>query len=366
MDRSQRIIRTSLLGIAVNLLLVAMKAAVGLLTHSIAVLLDAVNNFSDALSSVITIIGTKLANRRPDKKHPYGYGRIEYLTGMLIAVLVLFAGLSSLKESVEKLLHPEAASYTTVSLLLIAAAVAVKFFVGRYVKGVGEQIHSQALVASGSDASFDAILSSTTLLAGILSMTLGWSLEGFLGAVISLFIIKAGVEMLLDSLNSITGTRADAELTQALRELVLACPGVRGAYDLTLHNYGPTQTIGSVHVEVADDMPAREIHRMSRSIAAEVYQALGIVLTVGVYAGNDSDEQGAQIRRRVEELAAQRPEILQVHGFYFDEEQERVMFDLVIDFAADQEAVCAEVRRELSEQYPELRFDIVLDSDFSD
>lgn len=345
-------------------MLVAFKAAIGLITNSIAILLDAVNNFSDALSSIITIIGTKLANRRPDKKHPYGYGRIEYLTGMLIAVIVLFAGLTSLKESVEKILHPEEASYTVISLIIVAVAVAVKFFTGRYVKGVGQQINSQALVASGSDAFFDAILSSTTLVAAVLSLTLHWKLEGVFGAAISVFIIKAGIEMLLETLNSITGTRADPELTEALKEKVAAYPQVRGVYDITLHNYGPTRTIGSVHVELPDELPAREIHRLTRGIAADVYQALGIILTVGIYAANDSDEEGVKIRGDLEEIIKQYPDILQMHGFYVDEK--RVMFDLIIDFAADAQSIVDQVHEQLSERYPDYRFDIVLDSDFSD
>ncbi len=366
MERSKRIIRTSIVGIAVNLVLVAFKAAVGLFTNSIAILLDAVNNFSDALSSIITIIGTKLAGRRPDKKHPFGHGRIEYLTGMLIAVIVLIAGLTSLKESVEKIIHPETASYTVPSLIIIAVAVAAKFFTGRYVKGVGQQIDSQALIASGSDAFFDAILSLATLAAAIASMLWGLKLEGILGALISVIIIKAGVEMLLDTLSSITGTRADPELSAALREKVCSYEGVHGAYDLTLHNYGPTKTIGSIHIEVDDDMPAREIHRLTRRIAVDVFESLGIVLTVGIYAANDSDGERADMKRQVEEIVQQYPEILQLHGFYIDEEQKRVMFDLVIDFSADADAVCDQVRRQVSARWPDYRFDIVLDSDYSD
>lgn len=366
MDRSRRIIRTSVLGIAVNLVLVAFKATVGLITNSIAVILDAVNNFSDALSSIITIIGTRLAGRRPDKKHPYGYGRIEYLTGMLIAVIVLFAGLSSLKESVEKIIHPAEASYTVTSLVIIAVAVAVKFFIGRYVKHVGEEVRSQALIASGSDAFFDSVLSFATLIAAIAGLLWGWKLEGVLGALISVIIIKAGVEMLLETLNSITGTRADGELTQGLREKVCSYEGVRGAYDLTLHSYGPTMTIGSVHIELDDGMTAREIHRLSRRIAADVYQEFGVVLTVGVYAANDSDETAVGMRAELARLVEQSPEILQMHGFYLDEEEKRVMFDLIVDFAADAQAASERIRAELAARWPDYRIDVVLDSDFSD
>ena len=366
MDRSQKIIRTSVVGIVVNLILVAFKGAVGLLSNSIAVLLDAVNNLSDALSSIITILGTKLSGKAPDKKHPYGYGRIEYLTGMLIAVIVLFAGLSSAKESLEKILHPEAASYTWVSILIIAVGIAVKFLTGRYVKGVGKALNSSALIASGSDAFFDSILSAGTLVGALLNLFFGWNLEGILGLIISAIILKAGIEMLLETLGSITGERADKELTDALKEAVTAYPEVRGAYDLTLHNYGPTNILGSVHIEVDDEMPAREIHRLTREIAADIYQRLGIVLTIGIYGGGNASPEHAAMRSQLEEILAQYPEILQMHGFYVYDEAKRVMFDLIVDFTADSRSICDAVREKLQALWPEYRIDIVLDSDFSD
>ena len=366
MDRSQKIIRTSVLGIVINLILVAFKSLVGLLSHSFAVLLDAINNLSDALSSLITILGTKLANRPPDKKHPYGYGRIEYLTGMLIAVIVLVAGLSALKESIGKILHPQDVNYTWVSILIITVGIAVKFLTGRYVKRVGTELNSSALVASGSDAYFDSILSAGTLVGALLSLFLGLNLEGWIGALIAVIIVKAGVEMLLETLNSITGERADKELTDEIKAAVTAYPAVHGAYDLTLHSYGPTNTIGSVHIEVDDDMPARELHRLSRQIASEIYQRFGVVLTVGIYASGNADPRHAAMREQLEQIVAAHPEILQMHGFYVDESEKRVMFDLIVDFSADAKAVCAAVQSELQLLWPDYRIDVVLDSDFSD
>lgn len=366
MDREQRIVRTSIVGIAGNLVLVAFKAAVGLLTNSIAVILDAVNNLSDALSSIITIVGTKLSARRPDKKHPYGYGRIEYLTSVIIAVIVLLAGVTSLRESAEKVIHPEDAAYTTVSLVIIAAAVAAKFLMGRYVKKVGEEIKSGALIASGSDAFFDSILSLATLVAAAASILWGWKLEGILGVVISIIIIKAGVEMLMETLDSIIGLRADTELSEQIKSIVCAFPEVRGAYDLTLHNYGPAEIIGSVHIEVPDDMTARQLHYLTRSIAAQVYAELGVVLTVGIYAASDSSQTLTEIREKAEALCAERQEILQMHGFYGDETEKAVMFDLIVDFTADAAAVRSALCAELKAAYPDYRFDIVLDSDYSD
>ncbi len=365
-NRNQKIIRTSVIGIVVNLVLVVFKLIVGLMADSIAIVLDAVNNLGDALSSIITIIGAKLAGKAPDKKHPYGYGRIEYLTSVLIAVIVLMAGLTSIRESLDKVLHPQPASYTAVSLVILAVAVAVKFLCGRYVKAVGEEIHAQSLVAAGSDAFFDSILSLATLAAAVASILWQVSLEGILGLAISLIILKAGVEMLLETLNSIIGERADSELSEKLKEKINAYPEVRGAYDLTLHNYGPTEIIGSVHIEVDDSLTAREIHRLTRQITTEVYLEFGIVLTVGIYASNTSDEKLMEVRRYLERLVGEQEEILQMHGFYGDSESRNITFDLIVDFRADAQRVKEEVLGRLREKYPSVRFDIVLDSDYSD
>ena len=366
MDRSKKIIQTSIIGILANLVLVAFKAIVGVVSGSIAVILDAVNNLSDALSSVITIVGTRLSEKAPDKKHPYGHGRVEYLTSVLIAIIVLFAGITSMKESVEKIIHPTAAEYSVVSIIIIVAAIIAKVLMGRYVKGVGEKINAGALIASGSDALFDAILSAGTLAAAIISLLWGLSLEGVFGAVISIFIIKAGIEILKDALSSIIGARADKEMTESLREKILSYPQVRGVYDMTLHNYGPTQTIGSVHIELPDDMTARDIHKLTRQITVDVYATFGIVLTVGIYASNTATEEGEHIRKALTAQAASMPEVLQVHGFYFDAEQKAVNFDLVVDFEADRETVKNSVLQRMQEQFPDYAFFIVLDSDYSD
>lgn len=366
MDRSKQIVRVSLLGIAANVVLAAFKAVVGLVTHSIAVTLDAVNNLSDALSSVITIVGTKLASRRPDKKHPYGYGRIENVTSVVIAVIVLLAGFTSFRESVDKILHPESASYTAVSLVIIAAAVLVKFFLGRYVKKAGETYHSDSLIASGSDALFDAIISLSTLLAAAISLLFHVSVEGWLGAVISVVILKAGFEILLESLNGIIGSRIDSELSGELKATINAHDEVLGTYDLSLHRYGPEKIIGSAHIEVADTMTARELHRLIRQISTEVYTRFGITLTLGIYATNTEGEEEKALRRDIETLIAEYPSILQMHGFYVEPGSDRVSFDIIVDFSADARAICSELRQKLAEQYPGRAFDIILDSDISD
>ena len=291
MSRDKVIIRTSVIGIAANVLLAAFKAVIGLASNSIAVVLDAVNNLSDALSSIITIVGTKLAGKLPDKKHPLGYGRVEYLSAMLVSGIVLYAGITSAVESVKKIIHPEKPDYSVISLVIIAVAVLVKIVLGRYVKAQGEKVNSGSLVASGSDAMFDAILSSSVLASAIIFKVSGISLEAYVGAVISVIIIKSGVEMMMETLDQILGERAEKEITDKIIAIMKEEKDVRGAYDLVLHNYGPDKHLGSVHIELPDHMTVREVDRLTRKLEARVYKETGVIMTgVGLYSYNTGRE----------------------------------------------------------------------------
>lgn len=367
MERSKKIVQISLVGIVVNLVLVAFKATVGVVTGSVAIIMDAVNNMSDALSSVITIVGTKLAGKNPDKKHPYGYGQIEYVSSVTIAVIVLIAGLTSFTEAFEKILRPEAANYTVVSLVIIAVAVLVKFMLGRYVKREGKKCNSESLIASGTDAVFDSLISLSTLVAAAVSLLWHVSIEGWLGVVIAVIILKAGTEILMDSLSGIIGARVDSELSVRLKNHICEYQNVLGAYDLILHRYGPERIIGSVHVELPDEMNAREIHSLTRSITEGVYYSYGIILTVGIYASNTTDEKYAEIKNRLYELISDYPEIIQMHGFYVDAEKKHVSFDLVMDFGSERKMTIRDsLIDQMKQDYPEYDFVMVLDGDFSD
>lgn len=364
-DRNSQIIKTSIVSIAVNIMMVLIKMVIGLMSNSIAIILDAVNNFSDAMSAIITIIGTKLAGRKPDKKHPYGYGRIEYLTSVLISVIILIAGLTSLKESAVKVIHPEPATYSAATLIIIVIAIVIKFLSSRYIKGVGEKIHSQSLIGAGSEAFFDCILSAATFLAAIINILTKISLEGILGLVISAIIVKAGMELLLETLNSIIGIRTDKELSQSLKAKIRTYEGVKGAYDLALHNYGPMEIMGSVHIEVDDHMTAKEIHRLTRHIIEDIFREYGIVLTVGIYASNTTGSFGV-VQEEVRNIVANYPDVLQMHGFYYDEERKEILFDMVADFHADANELRKKICAEIEKKYPGFTCSINNDTDYSD
>ena len=364
-SREQVIVRTGFIGIGANLLLAGFKAAVGLLSHSIAVILDAVNNLSDALSSLITVIGTKLAGRKPDKKHPLGHGRTEYITALVVAALVLYAGITSGVESVKKIITPEEADYSVWSLVIIGAAVVVKLLLGLYVRATGKKVNSAALTASGKDALFDAVISVSVLISAVIFMTTGVSLEAYLGVVIAAVIIKAGVEMLMDTINDILGRRTDPELAAAIKKTLTADPHVNGAYDLILHEYGPEKHVGSVHVEIPDTMTADEIDLLERKLSADVYTAHGVILTgIGIYSMNTKDDEIKRLRSEVTHFVSSHEGVLQIHGFYVNKEAKTVNLDIILDFALpDREATYKEIVCGLQEKFPEWTFNTVMDID---
>jgi len=356
--RQKAIVSTSMIGVATNVMLAAFKAVIGIVSNSIAITLDAVNNISDALSSVITIIGTKLGAKKPDRNHPLGHGRIEYISSMVVAAIVLYAGVTS------QVITPEKAQYDTVSLVIIGVAVLVKILLGQYVKKQGEKYNSGALVASGSDAFFDAVLSASVLASAIIYLTFNISLEAYVGAVISGFIIKAGIEMMNDTISDILGKRSDKEDVDKIKEIISHEQEVRGVYDLIIYNYGPSKNYASVHIELDDIMTVAEVDRLTRRIEASVYKKCGVILTgVGVYSRNTSNEEVAKIQNAVMEKVLSYDWALQMHGFYVDMEEKSIRLDVVISFDIEKEEAISILTTEISQIYPDYSVKIATDLD---
>ena len=368
MNREKTIVRTGFIGIIANIFLAGFKAVIGVLTASIAIILDAVNNLTDALSSVITIITAKLAGRRPDKKHPYGYGRIEYLSTMIISVIILYAGVTSLVESVKKIISPDTPDYTPVSLIIIAVAVAVKIVLGLYVRATGNRVKSDSLIASGKDALLDAVISASTILAAVIFLIWHISLEAWLGAVISLVIINAGIEMLLEGISSVLGERVDSELSQNVRKSVLSFSEVSGVYDLVIHNYGPMRNTGSVHIELPSDYTVEKLDLLQRAVTDKVIKETGVMLTgISVYSKMDSTSASNGIYADLRDILALHPEVLQLHGFSVNEENKQIRFDVIIDFdAKNREEIFQDIVSKFKEKYPTYNIFPILDDDISD
>ncbi len=364
LTREKAIMRTGAVGIGVNVALSALKAIFGFIAGSVAIIMDAVNNLTDALSSVITILGVKLAKKKPDAKHPYGHGRVEYFSAMIVAVIVITAGVSALVEAIKSMIKPALPAYSVYTFVMIALAVSAKIVLSFYVKKMGKKYNSDALIASGKDAGFDAILSSSTILAGIVAIAAKISIEGYVGAIISLFILKAGIEMLFSSASDVLGKRANSETARAIKECVGEIDGVLGVYDLLIHNYGPESAIASVHVEVPSTLSANEIHIITRTAQEKVFEKFHIFLTVGIYS---IDQSYASEIKRINEAACKRDGVLGTHGFYINEEKKTVFLDVVIDFTVkDKNALISALNEDFSEILPGFSFLINFDANYTD
>ena len=368
-NREQIVIRTSILGIAANIGLAGFKALAGLLSNSIAIILDAVNNLTDALSSVVTIIGTKLAGKPADRKHPFGHGRSEYISALIIAGIIMYAGLTALIESVKKILEPTTPDYPPLTLIVVGMAVIVKISLGLYVKSTGRKVNSDSLVASGKDALMDSVIAASTLLAAAVFLIFGLSLEAWLGILISIAIIKAGYETLQETLSKILGERIDANMAHAIKKTVLTVdPEIRGAYDLVLNNYGPDKHLGSIHIEVPDTWTADKIDTVTRKITKEVYFKHNVAMSaVGVYSVNTKHNSAAEIRSNVSKIVHEHKDIIQMHGFYINEIEKIMRFDLVVSFdSPNMKTMYNHVLDDVREAYPDYDIQAQFDFDVSD
>lgn len=365
--RQDQIVRTGYVGIATNMLVVAGKAAVGLASGSMAILLDAVNNLADALSSIITIIGVKLAGRPADDRHPFGYGRIEYLAAIIVAAMILIAGGTSLVESIRGIFEPTELEFTPLGIGIIAVSIVIKLALGLYTKRKGKLLSSDALVSSGTECLFDCIVSGATLVAALIFFLSGWNIDAWMAAIISGLIIKAGIEMLMSPVNELLGSRSSVELTGAIKQRVKGETGVRGVYDVVLHNYGPEQNMGALHVEVDDTLTAAQLHHLTKQIQMLVLHEFGIFVTVGFYAHHQEGSEAAREEETIRTYVMAQTGVLGMHGFYVNHADRVLSFDIVYSFKVHQPITIREqVVQWLQKDYQNYDINIGLDRNYSE
>ena len=366
MNRDKQIIKVSLYGILTNIALVVFKSIVWFLANSIAIVLDAVNNLSDVISSLVTIIWIKLSSKKPDKEHPFWHGRIEYFAAVIISVIILIAWIVALEESIEKIIHPVTTNYTIVTLLVVTVAIFVKIILWRYFKKQWKKLNSGSLVASGIDALNDSLISLSTLIWALISIFFHIWLEWYLWIIISIFILKAWIEILKDTVNEMIWTRADSDLTNRLKAKVQSYEWVLGVYDMMLHNYGPNKIIWTAHIQVNDDMTAKEIHRLTRNIQVWIYSEFGIIITIWIYASNNEWEFG-KIQKELNQIIRNYENIIQMHGFYVDDSTNNISFDLIFDFKEEHpEKIVRKIKKEIKNKFPDYEYSVIIDNDVSE
>ena len=342
-ERTGIINRTAILGIVVNVLIAGVKIAAGLLASSVAIVSEGVNNAADALTSVLTMVGTRLAGRHPDAKHPFGYGRIEYLTGLVVAVVIIVSGVQMLIESVKLIFRPEELSISYVSLAIVAVSAVVKFFLGLYTIARGRVAQSDALVGVGLECRGDSYISIITIGVAVVFLLTGVSLDAYAGVVMSAIILKAGVEVLLKIVSELIGRPGEKELATKIYQLVRATPGVVGAADMMLHNYGPNAWSGSVNVEIDHAKSVGEVYAMLHELQLGIMHEEHVTMVFGVYAVDDDHVETRRIRRTILEYVKAHEHVKSFHAVYLEPGTNRLYCDLVVDYAlADWEALRAD------------------------
>lgn len=366
--RNKKIIKTSIIGIIANFILAIFKVVVGFLSGSIAIILDAVNNLSDTLSSIVTIVGVKFANRAPDKNHPLGHGRFEYLGAAIIATVISYIGFTAIFESIGKIINPNEVNYTFITFLVVSVSVIIKILLGCYYKKIAKQVDSDSLKNSGFDAMMDALISAATIVAGFIYVIWGISIEAYLATLISVFIIYSGFRMLRESFSVILGERVDSDLSRRIKQAICEIDGVYGAYDLLIHDYGTGRSYASVNIDVLDTLSVVEVDDISREVRRLVGQRFRIyVSSVGIFPINTKDKHTVEVRNNIKAMMLMNDHIRQIHGFRIDEKAKEITFDVVIDFSVkDQNALRRRIIKELKRVYPDYHFVISIDLDFSD
>ena len=319
-------------GIALNLLLSLGKLFAGMLTGSIAVTADAFNNLSDAGSSVVTLVGFKLAGQKADAGHPFGHGRAEYLAGLLVSLMILLVGVELGKTSIEKILHPEAVDFSLVSVAILAASILVKLWMGRFNQSLGKRIGSAAMAATAADSLSDVAATSAVLAGTLIGHFAQVSVDGWFGAAVAVFILRAGWGAARDTIDPLLGSAPDPELVRRLRELVLSHPEVSGMHDLVIHDYGPGRRLCSFHAEVPQDADILETHDAIDHIEREIRDTYGIETTVHMDPIATQDEQVNELRNRVADLAQAVEPGMTIHDFRLvrGPTHTNVIFDAVV------------------------------------
>ena len=350
-------------GIACNLLLFAGKLAVGLAAHSVSITADAVNNLSDASGAVVTLVGFRMAEKPADRDHPFGHARVEYIAGLVVSALILLVGAELAKSAVEKILHPAPVDISPVTMAVLAVSVAVKLWLSRFNRMLGRQIDSAALMATAADSRNDALSTGAVLLSALVSRHTGWGIDGYTGLAVALFILWSGIGIARDTVNPLLGQGADPALGQALAKMLTANPKVLGFHDLMVHDYGPGQRFGTVHVE----MDAREdpllCHDIIDGLERSCLDELKVHLCIHYDPIVTDDPELNHMRQVVTDCLARLDPGLSVHDFRMVRGAARtnLIFDLVVPDSVHlddvQQAVDQAVSRESDKYATVITFD---------
>lgn len=323
---------SSMVGIVCNLLLFGIKLAIGLILNSISVMADAFNNLSDAASSIIGFVGVKMAEKPADEHHPFGHGRIEYISAFIVAFLVIQVGFSLLKTSVKKVIHPEQISFQLVSVVILLLSVGLKLWLGMFNRKLGKRIQSKVMLATAADSLGDVLTTLATIVSIIIFRIRGWNLDGVVGLAVSAVVMLAGFNIAKDTLEPLIGEAIDPKLYEEISNYVESFDGIVGTHDLIIHNYGPSRSMASIHAEVPNDVDVQISHEIIDRIEHEAYARFHLSLVIHMDPVETKDQHVLAFKEMLKEVLEEVDFRLEFHDFRVVDGREKVslIFDLVV------------------------------------
>jgi len=359
------------IGIAINFILFIIKISVGTFAGSIAIMADGFNNLTDTASSIITIIGVRLAGAPEDKEHPYGHGRIEYISALIVAALVMLVGFQLAWSSAQRILNPEPVIFNWISFNLLFISILLKLWLSHFNKKIGEKINSKALKAAGLDALGDVLISSTVLIAFGSSIFIPYNVDSIVGIGVAIFILYMSYKLIVETISPLLGEAPDSKLVEAIKSKLLSYPHILGVHDLIIHNYGVGKTMATIHVEFPASLDIMEIHEIIDLAERELSELLTIQLVIHMDPVSIETEEIKRIKIDLQEIMEQNPIILSMHDFRIQgkEPNKKISFDLVVDGnklnkQLTIEMISEEVKRKLNEKHPAYHYNIVVDKFF--
>ena len=327
-------------GIACNVFLFILKVVIGLVTGSISIAADAFNNLSDGLSCMISIVGFKVSGKAPDEKHPFGYGRTEYIAGLVVAFIIVLVGFEFFKTSIDRILHPAPVAFSLVLVVILAISMLVKLWMGAFNVQIGRRIDSPVLMAAGQDSRNDVITTGVVILGMVAGQFTTLPVDGYVGVLVAAFIVWAGFGIARDTVAPLLGEAADPEIAKNIEKLVMESEYIVGVHDLIVHNYGAGRWLASLHAEVPSDSDFVAVHEVIDEAEKRVWQQTGVYLVIHMDPIDVNNEHVAALREQVDAVLRAIDENLSMHDFRVVDgaRQINLIFDVVVPFSYDNDA----------------------------
>jgi len=335
---------SSCVGVICNILLFAAKLIIGISVNSLSVTVDAFNNLSDAGSSIISFIGVKIAAKPADKEHPFGHGRVEYISALIVSLIVIQVGFSFFRDSIDKIRNPQDLSLQLVPVLILILSIAVKLWLGTFYKKLGTRINSQIIMATAADSISDVFVTGATIVSLLIFHFTGINIDGVVGLIVSVVVMWAGFQIAKTTLEPLIGASVDKELYESIKKMVENYPGVLGTHDLIIHNYGPKYSMGTIHVEVSKDVDVSVSHELIDKIEREISRKSEVFLVIHMDPIENGNKELTKIQEQVKTITKEIDNRLESHDIRMAEgvsEEINLYFDLVIPFEYDEEKISA-------------------------